>query len=72
MRILYHKVYLFTTTDLQVIKTIKEIQELTGKPTAHYYNIELEDPSEGYIVSGLPVESLSRDLWNEFRFTDNK
>ncbi len=68
---IYHKVYLFTITDLCLIKTIKEIQELTGKATAHYYNMELENPTEGFIVSGLPVESLSKDLWDEFRFTDN-
>jgi hypothetical protein len=69
---LYHKVYLFTITDLCLIKTIKEIQELTGKSTAHYYNMELENPTDGFIVSGLPVESLSKDLWDEFRFTDNQ
>lgn len=69
---IYNKVFLFTFTELKVIKSIQEIQELTGKPTANYYNIELEDPTQGYIVSGLPVESLSQDLWSEFRFTDNQ
>lgn len=68
----FHKVFIFTLTELKLIKTVQEIQELTGIPTANYYNIELEDQNEGYIVSGLPVESLKKELWEEFKFTDNK
>lgn len=68
----YHKVFLFTITDLCLVKSIKQIQDLTGKSTAHYYNMELDNPSEGFIISGLSVESLSKDLWTEFKFTDNQ
>jgi hypothetical protein len=67
----FHKVFIFTLTELKLIKTVQEIQELTGMTTANYYNIELEDQNDGYIVSGLPVESLKKELWEEFKFTDN-
>ena len=62
---------MFKNLDAYEITDLEVLRQITNEECPKYYHIELENPEEGVIASGITLESLEAGSFEKYGFLEN-